>query len=214
MRTRVSLILVTATAIAVLTALALPASAVIAPHQATASTASNAAIAIARKVLDADNPTAAWNDLTPAQKRAYGIATRPVSVTVEVTDVHRIGGKTDVIPRNVFNGCHSAYEHLDWNGIFGTTTYTTWLGIKWCEKNAKITSFSEYTMGGETRTPGWDYLGIIGHGGRKTSSEVRYYAEAKFGYGIGVDITYSDACTQVDGYNDSSYGYQKSCNIG
>ena len=62
--------------------------------------------------------------------------------------------------------------------------------------------------------PGWSYLGIIGHGGRNTGSEVLYYAEAKFGYGIGVNITYSDACTQVDRFNDSSYGYKKSCNVG
>jgi hypothetical protein len=191
-----------------LAALALPASAATGPRP----TASSAAASIVRDVLQAANPTAAWNALTPAQKRAFGVATKPVSVTVKVTSMHRIATTPQAAAAS--SKCYDVYAYLDWNGIFGTTTYTTWLGYNACETGGNFKSWSIYTQGGETRTPGWSYEGVINHGGKNEGWEVKVFSETKFGYGIGVNITYSNACTQDD--VDAVYGntyIQRSCNL-
>lgn len=92
MRTRASVLLAFILSIAGLAA----AAAAVPAQAATAAPAAHApnvaAIALAKKVLPAPHPEAAWRALDPAQKCEFGQATRPVSVTVKAVGVRGIAG--------------------------------------------------------------------------------------------------------------------------
>jgi hypothetical protein len=109
--------------------------------------------------------------------------------------------------------CYSAYAHLDWKGAAGFTTYTTWLGIKWCSRHKRVISSRIYVRGGETQTPLWSYDGKKGKGTRNVGWEVRVYSEVEFSYGIGPYHTHEFPCTQIRARANGHWSVRRNCNL-
>lgn len=175
-------------ALSVAVVLLSPAAASAATRSAAAgSTAASGGAAIAQHVLNSANPAAAYNALSDSAKRAFGLAERPVSAVVNIQDIRQ----TDVDP------CWSAYVSYDWKAAAGNTVYTTWQGLNWCSNGSSITSYSVFTRGGETSTPGWSYNGNGGQGSWNVGWEVRQYTQEKFTFGLGTYFGYTTSpCTR------------------
>jgi hypothetical protein len=177
-------------------------------------------VSIAKQVLAAANPAAAYNKLTAGQKAAYGSAEKPVSVTAQVTDLRKTSGSaasplaTGSAVSPLVSGCWSAYVLYDWKAAAGNTVYTTWQGLDWCA-NGSISSWHVFVRGGETSTPGWSYDGPHGAGSYNVGWEVRQYTQEKFTFGAGQYFGYSTTpCTQIRGGATGLYSTRATCNLG
>lgn len=167
-----------------------------------------AGLELARRVIEAPNPTEAYQALSETERQMLDRATQPVRTELVETR-GRMPTQADVEP----DGCWRAYARYAAKGAFGNTIYTWWQGLYWCGANSRITSYRVIDRGGETSTPGWSYEGRGGQGTLNVGWEVRSYTQEKFRFRAGpIDYTQT-RCAQVRGGATGLYSERSSCNL-
>lgn len=167
-----------------------------------------AGLELARKVIEAPNPTEAYQALSETERQTLDRATQPVRVELVETR-GRMPTQDNVEP----DGCWRAYARYAAKGALGNTIYTWWQGLHWCGSGSRITFHRVFDRGGETRTPGWSHEGPGSRGALRVGAEVRTYTQEKFRFRAGpVDFTRTE-CAQVRGRSNGRYTIRQSCNL-
>lgn len=82
----------------------------------------------------------------------------------------------------------------------GTVLYTYYHVGYWCASGTKVTAARVASAGGETRTPGWQYRGIVDRGAGVVSNQGRSFTQHKFTLRVGgIDVQSPLQCARVKG---------------
>ena len=96
----------------------------------------------------------------------------------------------------------------------GNTLYTYYHVGRWCASGSTVTSASEADSGGETKTPGWRYEGVVARDAGVVSNQGRSYTQHKFALGAGGwDIQTPLECARVKGLSSSNSTADSICGI-
>lgn len=93
-------------------------------------------------------------------------------------------------------------QRWNWSGqaAAGNTLYTFYHVGHWCASGTTVRSAAILDAGGETRTPGWRYEGIVARSSGVVANQGRSYTQHKFVLGVGGwDIQTSLRCFRVKG---------------
>lgn len=150
--------------------------------------------ALVHHVMDSPNPHETFADLQNNEKSRFVEAVRP-----EVSETIPLDNELFV---TLAGGCHTKGHHQDWNSNYGFTVATSWLDIHWCEDGRKVTGVSITNKGGETRTPGYKYEGVLNSAADKKGAWGGAFSEvgfSLFGGGDGNAIPTLNPCIKISG---------------
>lgn len=118
-----------------------------------------------------------FTQLNDREKEVFRQVLLPVTTEVhsETRAVDRAGFRATAAG----DGCWARTSHWAGKSAIGKTLYTWWLGSTWCRRGGRITDRVD-TRGGETSTPGWQYLGHAGGGYRNMGWELRRFSREHF----------------------------------
>lgn len=96
----------------------------------------------------------------------------------------------------------------------GNTLYTYYHVGYWCSSGSTVTAASVADAGGETKTIGWRYEGIVRDGAGVVSNQGRSYTQHKFVLGVGGwDIQTPLECARVKGLSTATSTADSVCGI-
>lgn len=154
---------------------------------------------LANLVMMSPDPQSVFDSLSLSEKATFIRAMDPVNVVQDVsrpiTTYSASGGE-----------CHQAGHHQDWNSRWGFTVATSWMDIEWCTNGGQVTSIEITNQGGETKTPGYSYEGVLNSGARSDGSVGRAYSEIGLKLFDGVPVVQQlpglTPCIKLTGYGD------------
>lgn len=112
------------------------------------------------------------------------------------------------------SGCWTARTNGSTKAAAGNTLYTYYHVGRWCSSGTKVTSASVADAGGETRTPGWSYKGVINRSSGIVANQARSYSQVKFTLGVGGWTVQSPTpCLRINGTSSGTASSQATCGI-
>lgn len=122
------------------------------------------------------------------------------------------GGAASVSP--LATGCWT--QRWTWSprsGV-GTVLYTYYHVGYWCSSGTRVTAARVAAAGGETRTPGWSYNGVVDRGAGIAANQGRSFSQHKFTLRAGGIVVQSPLqCGRVKGAASGGASADRVCGI-
>ncbi|MGO4957633.1 hypothetical protein ACTQ49_10250 [Luteococcus sp. Sow4_B9] len=187
--------------------------------------------AIARRVMSCANPNAAFQALDPAEKEAYGEASKIVSTETKVSAPRNTAtgapgdttmakalnnaGVGSTVPQ-WYSGCWAMQNSAAGKSIVGITLVKYGQTTSVCVGSGRVTSVSVYNVWHEIIAPGWDLAnGFPTKNTFNAGREGRGRAQWKFQLNVaGYPLQNPSPCLQLR-LNANGYNYKSStsCNL-
>lgn len=122
------------------------------------------------------------------------------------------GGAQTVSP--MATGCWT--QRWTWRprSAAGTVLYTYYHVGYWCASGTRVTAARVASAGGETRTPGWQYRGIVDRGAGVVSNQGRSFTQHKFTLRAGgIEVQSPLQCARVRGAASGGSSSDGTCGI-
>lgn len=133
----------------------------------------------------------------PAKKITEVEEIQPVDETARRSLADAEAHGLDVSP--LANGCWTQRRN-SWSAAAGNTLYTFYHVGGWCASGSRVTSARTVDAGGETKTPGWRYDGVLRTHSGVVYNQGRSFSQHRFVFGAGGwDIQTPTPCLRVNG---------------
>ncbi len=190
----------------------------IGPAQSAVEPSASDGLSIAAKVFSTSNPKAAFEQLSPQDRKSFERVTTLAKVeetTVSTRMPRRASVRTKRLQSRAAAICSvSIYTKRAGKSVAGNTLYTYWQRTQVCAKGSdRIGTIKVTNVGGETSTIGWSYNGYTIEK-YDAGWEGRGLAKFKFSFGWGPATQNPTPCAQIR-INKSyqTYSTSGSCNL-
>lgn len=190
----------------------------IGPAQSAIEPSTRDGLEIASEVFSTSNPKAAFERLSPRDRRSFERVTTLAKVeetTVTTKIPRRASVRTKRLQSRAATVCSvNIYTKRAGKSVAGNTLYTYWQRTQVCAKGSdRIGTIKVTNVGGETSTIGWSYNGYS-IAKFDAGWEGRGLAKFKFSFGWGPATQNPTPCAQVR-INKSyqTYSTSGSCNL-
>jgi hypothetical protein len=163
------------------------------------------------KVLKAPDPKATFEALDAKEKADFNARTEVADVTVEEEKVEKVEGSD---AKAGAQACWKGQAKGKAKAAAGNTLFTYWVVGEWCASGGKVTSAKFSRGDGETKTPGWRYVGVETKGGEAVKGKARVWARHRFILGVGgIDIKTDDRCLRFTGNAKGKLKVEHKCDV-
>ncbi|WP_257455310.1 hypothetical protein [Archangium lipolyticum] len=163
------------------------------------------------KVLKAPDPKAAFEALDAKEKADFNTRMEVSEVTVEEEKVEKIEA---LDAKAGAQACWKGQAKGKAKAVTGNTLFTYWVVGEWCASGGKVTSAKFSRGDGETKTPGWRYVGVEAKGGETVKGMARVWARHRFILGVGgIDVKTDDRCLRFTGNAKGKLKVEHKCDV-
>ncbi|MDG4765920.1 hypothetical protein O7632_17705 [Solwaraspora sp. WMMD406] len=177
-------------------------------HPASGAPTGGFSGSVVARVLDAEDPAAAYRSLSAADRAVFDRRMLPTesAVSVEVVAADAVAranadaGRSPDRFGTLVDGCWYARGWDSRSSAAGDPLYTFWTMIYYCAVGQTITEVSMYDSGSEILAPGWRHDGIKAQDTGVVRDQARGWAKHRFVLSTGdVDLWQRDHCIRVIG---------------
>lgn len=156
-------------------------------------------IDVVTQVLEAEDPDAAYAELSAAEQAEFDYWMKPVEVVQVSPPVLAPAPTSD----SGINACWNGFSGVwIWKSLAGVHLYEMWMNGSWCTNDVtgSATSASYTNSGGSGLAPGWRHDGRRGFASGVSGGQAKIWSQHRFVLGAGGwDVQTIDQCMRIIG---------------